>query len=50
MIASLLIGMLLLSLCLFCSPKWLYLGLAVIAYGFYFGMPGQNLLVFIIFY
>lgn len=49
MIASLLIGMLLLSLCLFYSPKWLYLGLAVIAYGFYFGMPGQNLLVFIIF-
>lgn len=49
MIASLLIGMLLLSLCLFYSPKWLFLGLAVIAYGFYFGMPGQNLLVFIIF-
>ncbi|MBZ6526478.1 hypothetical protein HYQ40_01725 [Aerococcaceae bacterium DSM 111021] len=49
MIVALLIGMLLLCLCLFYSPKWLFLGLAVIAYGFYFEMPGQNLLIFIIF-
>lgn len=49
MIAALLIGMVLLCLCLFYNPKWLFLGLALVVYGYYFSAPSQNLLIFIIF-
>lgn len=49
MIAALLLGTFLLCLCLFYNPKWLFLTLAVLTFGYYFGVPGDNLLVFIIF-
>lgn len=49
MIAALLLGMLLLCLCLFYSPKWLFIILSVISFGYYFQVPGDNILIFIIF-
>ena len=49
MIAALLLGMLLLCLCLFYSPKWLFIILSVASFGYYFEIPGENILIFIIF-
>ena len=49
MVAALLLGTFLICLCLFYNPKWLFLSLSIISFGYYFGMPGDNLLVYIIF-
>ncbi|XJS09693.1 NfeD family protein [Aerococcaceae bacterium WGS1372] len=49
MVVALLLGTFLLCLCLFYNPKWLFLTLSTISFGYYFGIPGDNLLIFIIF-
>lgn len=49
MIAALLLGTIFLCLCLFYNPKWLFLSLSIISFGYYFGIPGENVLIFIIF-
>lgn len=49
MIVTLLLGVMFLCLAMFYKPKWLFVGLSLIASGIYFEMPSGDLLIFIIY-